>query len=620
MSASLKFFGKKVYLLIFILTFMFILPNAVMAKDYSFPSVGVNVTVNPDGSFDVVENRTFDFDGDFSWAAYDLPLYSQERGKLYDVTGFSVSEGDVIYGESFSSEPGTVQITRSGEGISAKWFFSASDEQRTFTIKYKVGNGIDVYSDSAQFYWKFVGTGREKGVKDFSATVNLPEGASREEIRTWGHGPLHGEVIILDDQTIKYEILNLPSGTFMEGRILFPASLVPQAEIDFNEPILKNALAEEAEWAREANEVREKAKEELQKREKLNQMGMVVSIIVALVGLGFFMFMWFMYGKEHKTDFEGEYYRELPADYPPAIMGYLWRFGSVNTDDMISTMMDLARRGYIKIKEEMVTRKGFFREKEDYDYTIKKIDKPTEGLKKFEKTLLSLLFNKIGDGQKVSMEEIKEYAENHPSSFKNSFENWKKQIVLEAKSHGFLEKKGLVIGLNVLVSMMVIGFGVLILAKWQISWGFIAITFGVLQVCLSVLLKRRSHKAALQFCQWAAFKKFLLHFSQIKEALPSSMEIWEHYLVYAVGLGVAKEVIEQLKIVIPAMGEGVTAAYAGPAWIESSRGIEGLSGLESLGNSFASASAVASSAMSSASGGGGGFSGGGGGGSGGGAG
>ncbi len=614
MSVVSKLFGKKPYFLLFILVFIFLFPAGVMAKDYHFSTVDVDVTVNPDGSFDVVENRTFDFDGDFSWAAYNLPLYNEERGKFYDVIGFSVSENDVVYEESTSSEPGTAQIIRSGDVISAKWFFSASDEQRTFTIKYKVGNGIDVYSDLAQFYWKFIGTGWEKGIGNFVATVTLSESASKYEIRAWGHGPLYGDATILDTHTVKYEVTNLPSETFMEGRILFPTLLVPQAKIDFDEPILEDALAEEAEWAREANEAREKAKGELQRREKLNQMGMVTSIIVGLVGLIFFLFMWFMYGKEHETDFKGEYYRELPADYPPAIMGYLWRFGSINTEDMVSTMMDLARRGHMKIKEKVVIRKGLFKKKEDYDYTIEKMGKSLEGLKKFEKTLLNLLFNKIGDGQKVSIEEIKEYAKKHPSSFQTSFNNWKKEVISDAKKQKFLERKGSVIGLNVFVSVMVIVFGILILAKWEILWGFIAIVSGVLQAVLSFLLRRRSYKAALQFCQWAAFRKFLLHFSQIKEALPSSMEIWEHYLVYAVGLGVAKEVIEQLKVVIPVMGEGVAAVYAGPTWFESSRGIGGLNGLESLSNSFASVSAVASSAMSSASGGGGGFSGGGGGG------
>ncbi len=613
-SVSSRFFGRRIYFLISILIFIFILPIGASAKDYYFPSVNIDVTVNPDGSFDVVENRIFDFDGDFSWAAYNLPFYNKEREKFYDVTSFLVSEGDVIYEESASSEPGTAQIMRSGEGISAKWFFSASDEQRTFTIKYRVGNGIDVYSDLAQFYWEFIGTGWEKGIGNFAATVNLPEGVSKEEIRAWGHGPLYGEVTILDSQTVKYEVANLPPETFVEGRILFPTLLIPQGEIDFDEPILEDALVEEAKWAKEANEAREKAKGELQRREKLSQMGMVASIIVALVGLIFFLFMWLMYGKEYETNFEGEYYRELPADYPPAVMGYLWHFGSVNTEDMVSTMMDLARRGYMKIKEEMVIRKGLFRKKEDYDYTIEKMDKSPEGLKKFEKTLLSLLFNKIGDGQKVGMEEIKEYAKKHPSSFQSSFNSWKKEVVSDAKKQKFLERKGSTIGLNVFVSVTVIVFGILILVKWEILWGFIAIISGVLQATLSFLLRRRSYKAALQFRQWAAFRKFLLHFSQIKEALPSSMVIWEHYLVYAVGLGVAKEAIEQLKIVIPTMGEGVAATYAGPAWFESSRGVGGLSGLESLSNSFASVSAVASSTMSSASGGGGGFSGGGGGG------
>ena len=45
---------------------------------------------------------------------------------------------------------------------------------------------------------------------------------------------------------------------------------------------------------------------------------------------------------------------------------------------------------------------------------------------------------------------------------------------------------------------------------------------------------------------WKAFKRFLLHFSNMDKAEIPSIVIWEHYLVYAISLGVAKEVLAQL--------------------------------------------------------------------------
>ena len=48
---------------------------------------------------------------------------------------------------------------------------------------------------------------------------------------------------------------------------------------------------------------------------------------------------------------------------------------------------------------------------------------------------------------------------------------------------------------------------------------------------------------------WNAFKNFLKDFSRLDKAEIPSIILWEHYLVYAVSLGVAKEVIKQLPIV-----------------------------------------------------------------------
>jgi len=54
-----------------------------------------------------------------------------------------------------------------------------------------------------------------------------------------------------------------------------------------------------------------------------------------------------------------------------------------------------------------------------------------------------------------------------------------------------------------------------------------------------------------QLMKWRAFRKFLLHFSSMDRSTVPSLIIWEHYLVYAVVLGVAKQVIDQLAIVFP---------------------------------------------------------------------
>ena len=97
-----------------------------------------------------------------------------------------------------------------------------------------------------------------------------------------------------------------------------------------------------------------------------------------------------------------------------------------------------------------------------------------------------------------------------------------------------------------------------------------------------------------------------------------SLIFWEHYLVYAVTLGVAKEVIKQLVIVFPNMQED--DYRFGHGWIYYGAYGSGMNALnnsfDGIGNSFeraVSTAQKAASKSSSGSGGGGGFSGGGGG-------
>ncbi len=100
-----------------------------------------------------------------------------------------------------------------------------------------------------------------------------------------------------------------------------------------------------------------------------------------------------------------------------------------------------------------------------------------------------------------------------------------------------------------------------------------------------------------------------------------SLIIWEHYLVYAVTLGVAKEVIKQLEVVFPNLQDGDYRFGHGWMTYGAYNQMNNLySSFDGIGDSIERSLDSAQKAVSkssSGSGGGGGFSGGGGGGGGG---
>jgi uncharacterized membrane protein len=149
-------------------------------------------------------------------------------------------------------------------------------------------------------------------------------------------------------------------------------------------------------------------------------------------------------------------------------------------------------------------------------------------------------------------------------------------------------------------------------------------------------MKRRSQHGESQLALWKGFRKFLKDFSNLDRATLPHLILWEHYLVYAVILGVAKEVIAQLPIVYPELNNpqtrfGYNWYYTGAGgFMGAQQGQFMESSLNNMATMAASMektwntafstvnSALKSSGRSSSSGGGGGFSSGGGGGGGGG--
>jgi uncharacterized membrane protein len=143
-------------------------------------------------------------------------------------------------------------------------------------------------------------------------------------------------------------------------------------------------------------------------------------------------------------------------------------------------------------------------------------------------------------------------------------------------------------------------------------------------LALSGLLRRRTEKGARKHAEVAGLRAFLRDFSLVDDVPVGHLALYERYLVYAVALGVADQLIEGLRMRFPELADpqqGFAPWYV----VGTSGGLGGgLDKLASLGtvggfaSEFSKATASAFSPPSSSSGGGGGFSGGGGGGGGGG--
>lgn len=556
-----------------------------LEKTFSLPRVAVEATLDPDGTMHVVEHITYDFTGNFHYGTRPIPVGN------YEITDMAVTE----HGQPVQSVGAPYNLT---------FYFDATDETRTFDLAYTVRRAVTAGSDVSVLYWKWIGESHPTiGVA--TAVLHVPAGSG--ELKAWGHGPLNGVVTVGTD-TVNWRTTDLPQGSYLEGRVAMPTARLPQLPSGPT-ALLPQVLAEEGSWARAANDARRQAAEAAARNRRIHDALLVGAPIAALLGAVLFLWLWKKYGQEPKVDPSiGEYVRDLPDD-PPAVVASLLHWGAHRNEGFSATVLDLARRGYLTIREINETR-SFLPDRHDFELTATK--PPDDSLKEFEKKALDLVF--AGRSQ-VLHSEISKNARAHQKEAQSDWTAYKSGVSASLRARRYINgQRSKPFFLNVLAAIVVGVIGGFTIAFGALIVGVVVLAWGAVQLFLTPLLRQRSPEGQNRYHQWLGVQKFLRDFSQLADAPAGHLILWEQYLVYAVALGVSDELAAGLAAKLPAEEQPTFAPwYIGyhPT---------GSTSFGSIGD-FASgigASTGSFTPPSSSSGGGGGFSGGGGGGGGGG--
>jgi uncharacterized membrane protein len=600
--------GKSCLCLWLLILFSFGWTNSALAdKNYSIESVIIEAGLNPDGSMDIVERRTYMFKGHFHWATYFLP--TEETGGVID---FSVGEEGNVYFRGENEQLGTYRYEETANSISARWFFDAKDETRTFILSYRILDVVKGYQDGAVLYYKFIGTGWDKPTGQVEVTIHSPEAVSRDQIRAWAHGPLWGTIEMLGDGSVSAEVRSLPAETFWEVRAIYPLNLFSQIKNVSPEQMVPTILAEEKKWAEEANIKREewiKKQETKRARKKYGAW-----VVLAINGIGFFtvISLYNRHGRKYKVPFPDTLYSEFPSNTSPALLSYLLYRGQMGGQALVGTLLDLARRGFLKIKEETKVKKGFFGTSQKRLYVLEfnrgfylENKKDLQG---FEEGLLSFIFDDLAEGKDTI--DFKTLQKSR-SQFIKWFRQWKQEIANLGESKGYWERDSIK-AKNKAIIVSLFLFAVAIASAFLIEeWTIVpAISAGIILI-VSSLIPRRAPQSELEAKKWKALKKYLKRYQFRDSNSPFFLENIGKFLVYGVVLGLPKEVVKKMAEMIPA-GEHATFV---PWYFASSPHAD--FSPSGFGEALSSLMSAATTTMSSAAGAGGGASGGGGGGAGG---
>ncbi len=501
----------------FVFAFVLLLsiqPAYADERSYRISEVDIHAVVNSKGDMRVTEAYKYQFDGAFNGIVVELD--SLKSDGIEDFQAFEVSEGREI--------PLRTELSSDGSQLEYKAFSPSKDESKAFRLTYTVKNVVQVYADTAELYWKFFDGRNQSALETVNIDVELPNGAVREEITAFGHGPPHGDFQIEGNGVIRYRISPLPSEEMLEVRVLFPGSYVPESTRVSDERMLEAITREEEIWGNEGDD--------------RSVFGALALLLVNLAG-GIYL----KFGDRFKFGWKEKYYRELPGDITPAVVGYLEKY-EVKPQDLMATLVDLVRKK--RVHMEMV--KGSGRKQTNYTFQLLEREQKEEELQPHETMLINWFFQKIMKSDKISLSDIRKYAKEEPGDFREHWSKWQEEVAQSAVRTGYIVSHKLA-RRTVQLASVIQFFGLLFLATDAWRWlMFCAIPL----IFLIPKRMRKTKMGRVEYGKWQAFKRFLQDYSQFETCEPMAVHLWEHYFVYAIPLGVAKKVIAIARLSVPA--------------------------------------------------------------------
>lgn len=511
---------------------------------YEIERLDIVANIERDGSLEVEERVIYDI-GKINGILYNIDALGY--GKFTDLQIFYEDDGEFKQARN-NTAPSEGNFTVSvDDGLyKIKLYAPSQNERKEFIFRYNLTRGVTVYRDIAQLNRKMVGKEWQNSIGNISVTVNLPENVKKDDIYAFGHGPLTGNIEILDGKSVRYTLNDYRPGEFLEVNLLFPKNILTSFNplLMKNKSALKEILDMEGKLAKEANDARKRAIIGF-------YLGRVVLVLAVAWWLFLVVFIYLKNSKRYKVENEyGEYFRELPDDYSPSIAGTLVSRNLYPSGrELFAMLLDLVRKGHLKLEEGEKT-------------TTLILQESGKPLSEEEKFILNWYIRELGDGEKIVLESVEALIKGRGGAkeFNRNYERWRTIVysdMLEKnlkmdKRDKFSTSLGIFTGIAYFIG------GGMLVVYFQSEFFILMILLGFILLPYTFSRKRASLEKEKAISRWEAFKKFLVDYSNLEEAKLASIELWEHYFVYAVALGVAEKVAKGYSKIMSKKGEEST--------------------------------------------------------------
>jgi len=380
---------KKILFLIFFFLFFLISPlSAQTISGEKIQSFAAQIKINKGGTINVSEKIVYDFDGLEKHGIYRIIPYikKNKEGKLFQLDFKDISVRDE------NERPYRYTISKTNDNLKIK----IGDPDRTITgvhtyiINYQVFGALTYFSDHDELYWNVTGNEWPVPIEKANAIVNMSQGVN-----------CYAEFVTVPEEdylrkakegNCKIVCYSGPLGSRKHCAIQTPTATSFKVEnLDLLSPY--NGLTFAVSFPKNIVTVLE-PKEVVAFFDTI--VGKIVTAFFILLStfwyLGlpiYIIYRWFKFGRDPKATIG-----VTTAWFdPPRLKGETNRFlapgevgalgdETVDLKDISATIVDLARRGYLKIEEQ---KKGDF-------YLVKENKQEEDKLLDFEKSLLQKFF------------------------------------------------------------------------------------------------------------------------------------------------------------------------------------------------------------------------------------
>lgn len=476
-----------------------------------------DITILPDGSFQVVETWTVRFsEGPFTTLSHNFVV-----GRFSALHDWSLREGTQDYQEGEGSAPSTFNVRQEEEHIILTWFFSpASDETRTFTLRYTVDGALLIYDDGDQFRWPFVEWDRLFPIEAAHAVVHLPQPFTPEQLHvaTKQFPEVTATYEVVDGQTVAFSAQPFRRGIEWELQITFPHESVTATAQPWQ-------VAEDHRLAEEATR---QAMRDAQQQTR-NNMSIVLALIILVADLGAIGWVWYRFvrNKPAPRAHDQEPVQAISERIPPGLANALIK-GRIDSEDIAAMIIDLARRGYLRIVESR-------QDDGTRTFTFERLSADEGMLAPYEQTLLHGIFAH-GTSHRIQAPD---------SSIYRSVVQLKDELCHQVVTEGYctqnparLRRTALLVGFGILVAAFFIGsfvasVGVSHNAPIAFLVPIATMPLGIGLALIHTSMHTRTAKGAAEVAHLRAFRSYLGHRTQ-QDNVAEHRDDFECYLAFAV--------------------------------------------------------------------------------------